>query len=174
MHDKKHQNLTLILIRYLDSLIALFIVFVATCFYWRGSWDIITVYVLPDNEPLNHWVRYGIGICTCFTYFLLPHIKKALEHKSEICFVIASRCFMIFHGTLYMFHWRGLWGVAEYYQGTDPLWGWITLAVTYTLLVMLGCSRHILWPPFVVPIDRRESLLVACNRFGASVSIGVL
>ena len=154
---------------FLDSFAALFLVFTATCFYWRGSWDTIDAYVLPGNEPLNHWVRFAIGTCTSLTYFSLPFIKPLLDGRSQVTFIIGSRIFMIIHGTLYMFIWRGLWGVADYYIGPAPEWGWVGLVICYTLLFILGTSRQLMWPPYMVPNDDRPDLLIAANRFGIEV-----
>ena len=158
---------------FLDSFSALFFVFVATCFYWRGSWDVISAYVLPGNEPLNHWVRFAIGTCTSLTYFSLPLVRRGLRGTNKFTFILGSRIFMIIHGALYMFIWRGLWGLADYYLGMDPRWGWATIAVCYTLLVVLGVSRQFMWPPYMVPNDDRPDLLIAANRFGVEVSVKV-
>ena len=154
---------------FLDSFTALFIVFTATCFYWRGSWDTISAYVLPDNEPLNHWVRFAIGTGTSLTYFSLPFIKPLLDGRSKLVFIIGSRAFMIIHGILYMFIWRGLWGIGDYYIGKAPSWGWVNMVVTYVLLLASGTSRHLMWPPYIVPNDDRPDLLIAANRFQVEV-----
>ncbi len=154
----------------LDSCFALFLAFVATCFYWRGSWDTISVYVLPDSEPLNHWVRFAIGCCTALTYFSLPFVKEALHGTGKVTFLLGSRLFMIVHGIFYMFIWRGLWGLGDYYCGPDPKWAWVTLAVCYPLLLLLGASRQLMWPPYMAPNDERPDLLVAANRFQVQVS----
>ncbi len=154
---------------FLDSIAALCLGVVGTCFYWRGSWDLISHYVLPDREPWTHWLRFGIGAGTLITYVSIPFVKASLDGKSRLTFLLCSRAVMIVHGAMYMFLWRGTWGLADHYLGFEEHWVWTTLCVAYSLLLGLRCSRQLMWPPYVMPHDERPDLLVAVNRLHVEV-----
>ena len=70
---------------FLDSVMALLVFFPMICLYWRGSWDLIGYYVLPNNVPLTYWVQFAIGACTAINYIFLPFLDKHVDKEKKVC-----------------------------------------------------------------------------------------
>ncbi len=156
--------------RCLDSLVAI-LIYIFTCFYWRGSWDTAGAYILPNNDPINSWVQSSIGFGTFIMYLIAPCVRSALHGKGRITYILGTRTFCIIQGSIYMIQWRGVWTLADYYLPKDLLGGLLGIFKPYLLLVILGCTRHVIWPPYGFTVDTEENMLGVSNRFNTKVSI---
>jgi len=158
-----------------DTLWAFFVCFPILCSYWRGSWDLLGYYILPGYEPLNYWVMTAVGATYVGTFWFLPQIERYLHSSgtSRVKYVIISRALLMYQGLLFMFLWRGVWGLAEYYLGTELTHAWIWMAFTLVLLMLLGVLRSTLWPPYFVCVDTRKDLLKPIARFGSQPEDGI-
>jgi len=105
-----------------DCTLCIFVFFPSMVFYWRGIWDLLGVYIYPDNEPLCHWVITGIGSCTILSYGIFPLLTQALEGSRKSVYVLVTRTFMFIHGDLSMTYWRGVWMLGDYYL---LQYGWV-------------------------------------------------
>ncbi len=155
--------------RFLDSVVAI-LIFIFTCFYWRGSWDTIGAYILPNKEPINCWVQSSIGLGTFIMYLIAPHVRTALHGKGQITYILGTRTFCIIQGSIYMIQWRGGWTLADYYLPKGPLWGLLGFFIPYLLLLILGCTRQVIFPPYGFTVDTEENMLQVSNRFRTTVS----
>ena len=70
-----------------------------------------------------------------------------------------------------MIQWRGVWTLADYYLPKDLLGGLLGIFIPSLLLVILGCTRHVIWPPYGFTVDTEENMLGVSNRFNTKVSI---
>ena len=150
-----------------DSLLALFLFFPAVVCYFRGTWDLITYYVLPGHVPQNFWIMAVVGSLTTLDLCLLPLVENCLKNRSKVTFILVSRLCSIWHGILYIFQWHGYWELANYYGGKDGIESTITLCTLLTTLALMGCLRCVMWPPFFVPLDTRPDLLKVSLRMGS-------
>ena len=74
----------------LDSLMAYFVFFPMVCLYWRGSWDLIGYYVLPEHVPYNYWVHAAIGSCSVFDYLIIPLLDRNLDRNKKVLWKISN------------------------------------------------------------------------------------
>jgi len=153
-------------LRAADSALALLVFFPSLVVYWRGSWDLISAIIYPGREPLCYWVQTAIGCCTVFDYYLCPVLNKYITPQNKKTYFILSRLFLIWHGALYMFIWRGVWGLGDYYVTREPNWALLQLIIILAILISLRCLRHTIWPPFITAMDKNAEIFVAANRFG--------
>ncbi len=155
--------------RCLDSLLAI-LIFIFTCTYWRGSWDTAGAYILPDQEPINSWVQLSIGLGTFIMYLIAPYVRAALHEKGKITYILGTRTFCIIQGGIYMIQWRGGWTLADYYIPLTLSGSLLGIFIPYSLLLILGCTRHVIWPPYGFTVDTEENMLGVSNRFSTKVS----
>ena len=157
-----------------DSVLCLFVFYPSMLFYWRGIWDLFGVYIYPDDEPKNHWVTTGIGACSIIGYFVYPLLDRLFTSRSGFVYILVSRVALYVQGVLAMAYWRGVWGVADYYL---LQFGWkggvIGLLISYTTLLLLRCSRTLIFPPFVVVLDTRKDVLQPSTLFQTEVHVTI-
>ena len=159
-----------VLWRAADSALCLLLFFPSMLLYWRGIWDVLGVYIIPDQVPLCHWVTTAVGACTLIGYLTVPLLARCLSRDRVVTYFIATRLFMYVYGALSMSYWRGVWSLADYYlEG----FGWggslVGLGLCYGALTALRVSRTLVFPPFSVCLDTREDLLTASTLLGTKV-----
>jgi len=152
-------------LRAADSVLALLIFFPSLVIYWRGSWDLIQSIIFPGREPLCWWVITAIGCCKVFSYYAIPLFNKYITPDKKWTYIIVGRLFLILHGALYMFIWRGVWGLGDYYVTNEWKWALVQTYVVIAVLILFRVLRHAMWPPFVTALDKHTKVFVASNRF---------
>ena len=104
-----------------------------------------------DTSCIHYWIGYS-------------------PSRSGFVYILVSRVVLYVYGILAMAYWRGVWGVADYYL---LQYGWkagtIGLLVSYTTLLLLRCSRTLIFPPFVVTLDTRKDVLQPSTLFQTEV-----
>lgn len=158
-------------LRAIDSLLCVFLFFPSMLFFWRGIWDLYGVYVFPNDSPRFEWATAGLGACSIVGYFACPLLSRCLGAvRWKALRFIVVRLYMYAFGILAMANWRGIWGLADHYLKG---FGWrgnvVEFLVCYSFLVVMRCSRSLVFPPFVVCLDTRDSLLVPSTCFRSQV-----
>jgi hypothetical protein len=158
-------------LRLADSVITFFVFwpFLVAC--WRGTWDLVGHYMIPQYPLASRWAILGLGMCGApIGYFIFPSLGKYLKKKNKVTYYVGSRIAMYVYSILYMTLWRGVWTLLDYYVEEDPFWLYSSTAFFYLLAVCLRLVRAIMWPPMVTMLDHRHSILVPVTRFGSKVS----
>ena len=63
-------------------------------------------------------------------------------------------------------HWRGVWGLADYYLKDSSLQLSLLIFLSgFILLTLLTSSRTLIFPPFIVFLDNHPASLVPSTRF---------
>ena len=158
-------------LQFADNLLCVYIFFPAMVCYWRGIWDLLGIYICPENELKTIWVCFALGILDVLSYFVAPLLDKYLDRENRVQWVFFTRAFMYIHSFLFMCWWRGVWSVADYYSGHDWKSSLICLIISLFLLTMLRGLRNTMWPPFIAFLDTRDDVLVPYTRFGTSVRL---
>ena len=92
----------------LDCALSLFLFFPSMLAYWRGIWDLLGVYIIPEQEPLCHWLTTGLGACALLNYFTLPLLDHWLSRDRRLTYFLVTRLHMVVMGLLNMAYWRGV------------------------------------------------------------------
>ena len=153
----------------LDSIWAVVVCLPALCLYWRGCFSLMDHYILPQHIPANYWLMTVLGCLKLVTFWLLEPLDAYLRHASRVKYVIVTRLLLIYHGWLFMFYWWGVWRMFDHYIGTTPVELAGCLFVSLGSLLLLGCTRSVMFPPYYIKLDTRPNLFEPENRFRTTV-----
>jgi hypothetical protein len=156
----------------IDCCISSLIIFPAVISSWRGTWDIIGLYILPDQTPLNHWVTSAIGCFSLFMgYFIHPPLVKWLRGCRHGVFLVGSRLAMYAHFIFNICLWHGGWGLLDHYMTSD--WRWSLIGYMAGSLVSMGlkCFRTNMYTPLSAFLDKKEVVMIPATRFQTEVGI---
>ncbi|CAG0884064.1 unnamed protein product [Darwinula stevensoni] len=151
----------------LDAALSIFLIGPMVVFYWRGTWQVMDAYLMPESEGSSAWVSLGVGLLVPLTAYLSQHhLDLYLAQKSPWpVFAVLSRVYTAVYAFGTVSHWRGTWKLLDYYTGT----GWQSATVSVVVgLVGLGALRSIVnigAPPFFVKLDLPERFFVSPTQF---------
>jgi hypothetical protein len=155
-----------------DTFLVCFLLFPTMVFYWRGIWDLVGVYIFPDDELKRCWTIVGLGSATIFGYALHPVVDVALRRTSRRWRLVLTRVYMAVYAVLPMAYWRGVWTTADYYL---LQYGWQAGLIEYVIceVVLITCRvrQTAIFPPLVVVMDTRKDVLRPATRFGIKVDV---
>ncbi|CAD5119889.1 DgyrCDS8471 [Dimorphilus gyrociliatus] len=147
-------------IKIVDCFLSSIVFFPMTVIYWRGSWDLLDIYVLPRYSKI---IRFGsmyiFGLFGIAAYFSQPLLERQLRNINGTLRGMLCRFYMYAYSWMNMSVWRGGWGVLSEAEGDNWKRSAIVLSVSYFLLVLMRTSRTSMWPPFTVNLDFRPDLL---------------
>lgn len=155
-----HKRMEEIKIKIVDYFLSSFFFFPMTVIYWRGSWDILDLHVLPHRPNITRFgAMYFFGLLGIFAYFSQPLLERQLHNVNGRLRGMLCRFYMYAYSWMNMSVWRGGWGVLSEAEGDNWKRSAIVLSVSYFLLVLMRTSRTSMWPPFTVNLDFRPDLL---------------
>ena len=156
-----------------DIILSLAVFFPLMCCYFRGIYDLLTVYVPPQNEPFKDWVSLLLGSTGTLAYFTAPVLKRNLDTNNRVRYFIVSRVFLWIYCLQNMAYWHGIWELANWYLGTGLWSSLLGVIISYSILLGFRCSRMAVFPPFLVMLDSRPNLLDPNPRFVEKVCAGI-
>ena len=154
----------------LDSIWAVVVCLPALCLYWRGCWSLMDFYILSDHVPNKYWLMVALGSLMLVTFWLLEPLNAHLRDASRVKYVLVTRVLFYYQGWLFMFYWWGLWGLFDHYIGQTPVELAGCFVGSLLSLILLGCLRSAMFPPYYIKLDTRPTLLKPENRFRTTVS----
>lgn len=155
----------------LDSCISLLIVSPLVVGYWRGSWQLMDIFLFPENPPLSVCSSLMIGIVAHLIFCLGQHqLKSSLDIKRNLLLhIIGSRVYTVIFSLTCVNHWRGVWQLWDLYTGTSWQSGTVSTVLGLSLLVITRGLRNILAPPFVIVPDEPREYFKVPTLFNAQV-----
>jgi hypothetical protein len=99
------------------------IIFLSDVFIWRSIWNLIDIYIFPDNFQLSNWVTLIIGLAGYLLTLLLYHYIDLSSYLIIILLNFSS-----------VFIWRSIWNLIDIYVIPDDfeLSNWVTLIIGVT------------------------------------------
>lgn len=128
-----------------DQIFSLIILAPAVVGYWRGTCNLLDIFLYPENELISSWISYFIGIIghLIFTIFQ-KNIKNVLNpEKSKILYYIGSRLYTIVFAFICVNSFRGVWQLLEFYTDYDIKTVSILILLSVTSLGFLRGIRSI-------------------------------
>jgi hypothetical protein len=157
-------------LRSVDCCINILVIFPAIICNWRGTWDVLGVYIFPDQTPLNHWVTTAIGFCSVFLgYFIFPPLGNRLRGCRHGVFLVGSRLAMYVYSILFICIWRGVWNLLDHYMTSNWRLSLIGYFICSLILLVFRSFRAAMWPPLIAFLDKKQAVLVPAPRFGTKV-----
>jgi len=98
--------------------------------YWRGTWLLLDVYLLPDDKEASGWTCCAIGNIglVCMVY-LQTSLAIWVRVEKTLSWVIGYHVYTYVLGGLNVCQWRGVWNLLDYYTGVNVLSSWTTFAI---------------------------------------------
>lgn len=162
-----------ILLELIDTFFATIILAPLIVGYWRGTWDLMEVYLFRGEKPASQIASLVIGIIghLVFTIFQDAFKKNLNPDKHRLIYYVASRLYTYIYGIVCVNGWRGGWQLLDHYT---------THNVTYVILITLACAlilacikslRNITASPFVLVNDQSQEYFDVRTMFKLSVRI---
>ncbi|KAI3387137.1 hypothetical protein SNEBB_003650 [Seison nebaliae] len=139
-----------ILYQFIDSFIICFLIGSLCISFWRGTWQLFDLFVVPNNFLLSALVSFGIG-----AFFLI----NTHYFQSQICSIeekiksyVMKRLFRIiyiyFHSNFNVLHWRGFWNIIDHIFGRSLLSAIIGGLIAIVLSIIHGTIIGLISAPF--------------------------
>ncbi|GAV00295.1 hypothetical protein RvY_11165 [Ramazzottius varieornatus] len=162
--------------RCLDGFICIFILSPLVVIYWRGSFQLLDIYIYPSDLFVSAWISVVVGICGT----VLVNVSQNLLHTkvdkipTKCLQIFCKRLYTYFYGWIIVVHWRGIWRLWDAYTGTSYASGCISFAAGCAILLLLKCFRNVVAPPLVTVSDFDENYFIIKTLFRTKPSSGVL
>jgi len=124
---KSRRALLLFLI---DNLLSAAVISPLVVCYWRGTWELLDVYLFADDQAASGWICSAIGNVglVCVVYLQKP-LAGWLRVDNPVHWVLGYHVYTYVLGGLNVCHWRGVWILLDHYTGVSALSSWTTFAI---------------------------------------------
>ncbi|XP_063701586.1 uncharacterized protein LOC134831710 [Culicoides brevitarsis] len=156
-----------IFLQILDICYVTFVLATVIVTYWRGTWNLVALYLYPDNPTYSALASLAIGINghLIFTGFQY-HFQRYLDpDKHRLLYYVGSRLYTYVYGFVCVNGWRGGWALLDLY--TPHNWWFIltTVGVSVVILALFKGLRNISAAPFVCIIDDSKEYFTVPTMF---------
>ena len=113
-----------------DNLLSTAIIAPLVVFYWRGTWELLNVYLLPHDPAASGWICFVIGNIgiVCLVYLQKP-LSRWLHVDVPLHWILGYHVYTYVLGFFNVCHWRGVWVLLDHYTGVSVLSSWTTFAI---------------------------------------------
>ncbi|CAL4064344.1 unnamed protein product, partial [Meganyctiphanes norvegica] len=154
-HRRPTSKLCLWILGVLDQIIS--IIFITPCVvgYWRGSWQLLDIFLLPDNFKYSVFTSLGIGLGSGLFFTLIQGpLSRGCDHERRPrLHLFVSRLYTFVYCFCCVNHWRGVWAAWDLYTGITWKSGMLSTGIGYLVLCLTRGLNNILAPPFYVCMD---------------------
>src|SRR6218665_1114563 len=123
-------------------------------FYWRGSWELMDLYIFPDNKTYSAIVSFGIayglmillcGIQPLFNFLFCRYASTKNARRRFLCSWLLEAVTYFFSNFVNVGLWRGTWLICDVYVLPDQpdLAHGIILAAGLLGLWVMMCGHSI-------------------------------
>lgn len=93
----------------LDGLICIFIIAPFVVLYWRGSFQLLDIYIFPSNLKISAVISFIVGVCGTFVVNIGQNIFPRHIHSYKTVFlqILLKRIYTYVFGWIIVNHWRG-------------------------------------------------------------------
>lgn len=155
----------------LDISFASLIVAPAVINYWRGTWNLMTFVLFPNDMLLS---AIASSLLAAIGNFVLGYCQEKFSRtfhpdKHRITFLIFSRIYSLIYGLISVNSWRGIWTLMDQYIPFDvPLLLLITCTCLFVMALCKGL-RNITSQPFALSTDHSKDYFVIPTMYKSSV-----
>lgn len=155
----------------LDTLYAALIVAPCVVGYWRGTWNLMGIYLFPGHPTYSSIASLIIGIVGHLVFTIGKDFFRHNFHPDHhrLTFYVGSRVYTSIFGVVCVNGWRGGWQLIDLYTTQDVR---IIIIITVTCLLMMAALRtlrNISAPPFVVVTDHSSEYFDVPTMFKQTV-----
>jgi len=118
-----------------DNLLSAVVIGPLVVCYWRGTWELLDVFLFPDDKAASGWTCTAVGNVglLCLVYAQKP-LARWIHADRTLHWVLGYHAYTYVLGALNVCHWRGVWLLLDHYTGVSVLSSWTTFAIGSCLL----------------------------------------
>ncbi|XP_026804544.1 uncharacterized protein LOC113548076 isoform X2 [Rhopalosiphum maidis] len=142
--------------------------------YWRITWKLMDVYILPGHLVWSTAVSVGIGFIGLFMFTLFQHrFKRYLKpRKHTATYYVMSRSYTVAFAYSCVNSWRGIWNTMDIVTGTRPPMVAASVVLGICSLASMKTLRNIIAPPIAILTDNYDGYFEVPTLFRIGVRDG--
>jgi hypothetical protein len=150
-----------------DAVFASIVVSPAVVAYWKSTWSLMDLYVLPGQPVASAAACVAFGfLVDLFMCVFQTHLNKALNpDRGRITYYVVSRICTLLAGVACVGGWRGAWNLFNVYTGNSARTLLSTTAAATLSLAALRTLRNICACPFAVVVDSPQDYFYVPTMF---------
>nr|XP_053627644.1 uncharacterized protein LOC128685133 [Cherax quadricarinatus] len=154
---------------FVDSLFSILVFAPLVVGYWRGCWQLMDQFLLPNNKQLSVATSLAMGVISGLLFCLLQRQLDVLFDHSRrpSLHLLASRLYTCVYCVCCVNHWRGVWAAWDLYTGISWQSGATSFGIGLTTLALTRGLKNILAPPFIVVTDHPTGYFHVPTLFSA-------
>lgn len=156
---------------FLDVMFSSLLAAPATISYWRGTWNLIDIFLFPNDALLSAFSSCFIGTIGHFVFYYYQRRFSQSFHpdKHRITFMIISRMYTAIYGVVCVNGWRGGWSLMDLYIPKKVHTYFAILMISCILLAFCKGLRNISASPLAISTDHSKDYFTVPTMFKASV-----
>ncbi|XP_069117795.1 uncharacterized protein [Argopecten irradians] len=158
-----------VLISMANALINLAIVSPLVVCFWRGTWELMDVYLFPDDFELTAWISVAIGNAIIFLFSIFQgYFSNLNKIKNPFIYFVFSRLHIYLLGFGCVNQWRGVWFLQDHYTGKTWQSATGSTIIGVSVLSCMRCLSGIIASPLLLCRDNdKEDMFVVTRRFSS-------
>ncbi|KAJ2950185.1 hypothetical protein O0L34_g11543 [Tuta absoluta] len=153
-----------------DVLFASIVVAPAVVTYWKSTWSLMDLFVLP-NEPIASaaaCAAFGLGVGFILCVFQSQLSKYLSPDNGRLTYYVLSRLYTYLSGVACVGAWRGVWNLLNECTGDSARTLTSTTAAATLSLAALRSLRNVCAAPFAVAVDAPQDYFDIPTMFRTS------
>jgi len=120
-----------------DNLLCAVVIGPLVVFYWRGTWELLNSYLLPEHQAASGWTCSAIGNVglLCLVY-LQESLARWIRVDNKLHWILGCHLYTYVLGAVNVCQWRGAWILLDYYTDVSVLNSWLTFAIGITYIIL--------------------------------------
>ncbi|XP_017032089.1 uncharacterized protein fusl [Drosophila kikkawai] len=166
--ETPRRDLHELLLEILDMMLSCLVVAPCVIAYWRGTWELMGVYLFPNSLPLSAMASFLIGGLGHFVFTITQNFFKEHIHpdRRRLTYYTVSRIYTAIFGIVCVNMWRGAWLLCDWLTSVDSLI--IVSVVTAIALIFLVATRtlrNLGAAPYTVTMDHKSDYFEVDTMF---------
>ncbi|KAF5295362.1 hypothetical protein FQR65_LT01552 [Abscondita terminalis] len=155
----------------LDTLLSSVVIGPIIVGYWRSIWELVQLYVYPDNILISAIISTIIGISGHIVFTVAQHFFAKHFHpdNNRILFYVVSRFYTLCFAFICVNGWRGPWLLLDIYTEFELPAIVFTTLIGVVALAILRALRNISATPFSIVTDQVKGYFEVVTMFKTSI-----
>ncbi|XP_002074275.2 uncharacterized protein LOC6651766 [Drosophila willistoni] len=166
--DTPRRDMHELLLELLDVLISCLLVAPCVIAYWRGTWELMGVFLFPTSLPLSALASFLIGGLGHFVFTITQNFFKDHIHpdKRRLTYYVVSRLYTAIFGIVCVNMWRGAWMLCDWLTSIESL-AIISVVTVVSLLFLVATRtlRNLGAAPYTVTMDHKSDFFEVDTMF---------
>lgn len=154
-------------LHFIDIIFSSTILAPAVILYWRGTWNLMGLFLFSHNPQLSAIISLSAGILghLLFNIFQEKFKKNLHPDKHRITYLVCSRIYTYAYGLACVNCWRGGWILMEHHVPYNISTIFTITFVSTIILVLMKGTRNICATPFAVSTDHSKGYFTVPTMF---------